>query len=340
MKYDNFINALNEIPSIITLDKYLLSKLNGESRSLFKKSNHKNLVIDIYTCWENYTKLLLFHCYENYKKVIVDKDFLLAYFQRINEKSYTKKLFSESIEENKITINQENLCYSNNLNWNEMLDLFNRLGFNKEDFIKHLNNNIKLEEAINDLKEYVQPISEDRAHISSNLELTKSYLNMVVDFRNSVAHQYEINEILNLSQLDKIYKFIKTLSEIVFEYCVSQIIKKSESKSISIIEKLLPISIIRGNSSGTTAIIAIKNTSLNKYTKDSMFFCYDTTSQIYRILKIKEIRYLDKKNDYIEHDKEYSIEVETHSKLSNKNHNFVICSINERCEDFMYSIVI
>lgn len=341
MRYESLTKELDEISKVIHLNNSILEGIMGEDKLIFKKSVHKNLIIEIYTFWENYVKKIMYNCYENYKKIIVDREFIVNYIQQVQEKSYTRQLFLASLDENKLNITIENLCYSNNLNYKELNSLFKRLLFKVDDFNKHIDKHPALDRVINELKlSGIDPVFKIVKSRYETSEYVEAYLNLLVENRNIVAHQYELTDIYNLAQFEKIRDFVKELADILYEYCGSQLIKKAKQKSECIYKRFLPIKVIKGNSAGKTAIIGIRNISLRKIGKDSKLYCYDKNKDIYRTLSIINLKKENKECNEILPLESYSMEVYTNTSLNNKYKNFIIYDLDKRCDDYTYSIIV
>ncbi|MVX62222.1 hypothetical protein GKZ28_00720 [Clostridium chromiireducens] len=341
MKYDSFTKEIDEISQIISLNQRIISTLNGSDLSLFKKSLHKNLTIAIYTFWENFSKNLIYNCYINYKKILVDKDFLINFFQHIQEKSFARQLFLNSIDDNKFNITMENLCYSNNLNYKELKSLFKRVMFNSDQLRKHLDKFPELSEAIEDLKtNAVYPVFQTvKSHydVSDYLE---AYINLFVENRNTVAHQYQITEIYSLDQFESILNFIKAVTLLIFEFCGSQLLIKAKEKGEVVYKRLLPLCVIKGNPAGETAIIGIRNISQKTITKDVKLYCFDRGNNIYRTVDIIKIIKDGKEHNEILPLEAYSLEVQTNATINKRNDKFIVCELNQNCVSYDYQVIV
>lgn len=340
MKYETLSVQLKEIPQIIELNKEILQTIDGQKKNLLKKSTHKNLIIEIYTFWENYTKSTIYTCYKNYKKIIVDREFLVRYLEGVHEKSYTRQLFFENITDNKINITKENLCYSNNLNYNQLLDLFKRIGFDKNDFNKHIEGNPKIIGVLEELKREIIPVFQNTEREKQIKDYIQSYLDMIVEERNKVAHQYEIDDLYSPNQFELLLTFISVLSEVVFEYCSSQLIKKSLEKNVSITQFFQSLMVIKGNSRESSAIVGVESISDSIYSKDDTLFCYDRSKDIYRVLNIEKVIVNNEEVEAILPNSKCSIEVRTLSKINKDNPDFKICSLNTHADEFEYALLI
>lgn len=341
MKYSLFIEEVDEIERLIKLNRKVLCTLRAEETVLFKKSMHKNITIEIYTFWENFVKKLIYHCYSNYKKILVDKKFLIKFFQHVNEKPYVRQLFLQSIDENRLNITKENLCHSNNLTFKELNNLFKRMTFDTNEFKKHVQNYSKLDQAIIELKNNsIDPVFEEIKSRYDSFEYLQAYLDLFVDNRNTVAHQYEITQIYSLDQFECILNFVKITTEIVFEFCVSQLLKKGRIKKQKVCNILYPVRVIKGNSS-ENAIIWIRNSSKKVINKNEKIYCLDRKNDIYRIANIISIRNKTREecNEILPLE-DYSVEIETEASLNNRNNKFITCGLKSECEEYDYNVVV
>ncbi len=341
MNYNLILEEIDDIYKIINLNKKILLALEEKEEILFKKSFNKNLTIEIYTFWENFCKELVYDCYSKYKKIIIDKDFLVGYFEHVQEKSFIRRLFLESIDDNKIDIKKEILCASNKLNFKQLNELFQRIRFSCNDFKKHVNDFKKLDRAIIRLKEEcIFPKFKEIKSSPSTLEYLEAYLDLIVENRNKVAHQYNIDEIYTLEQFEVILDFIKIVVFIVFEFCVSQIIKKSKDKQEVISKRIFPLCVIRSNSAEKTAIIGIRNNTRKVINKDTQLYFYDKSKNIYRMTNILKIVEDGKECYEMLPINSYSVEIDTHAAVKTKNNRFEIHKIIHNYNPFEYKVVV
>lgn len=342
MKYSSFTLELKEIKEKIILNEKILKTLNGKDKQLFKKSLHKNLTIEIYTFWENFAKNLIYECYLNYKKILVDTRFIKKFLQQVNEKSYSRNLFLKNIEENRFNITKENLCHSNNLNYNELESLFKRVMFDSNEFYKHVEEFPGLQESIDCLKENDIIPTFDEIDISTDVtEYMKAYLNLIVENRNSVAHQYQITEIYNIDQFKFILEFIEILTLVVFEFCSSQLLKLGLLKKEKVSNILYPIKVIRSKSKDKNALLWVRNSCNKLIKKDEYIYVLDKSKNIYRLAKILTIMNKDTE-DCTEmlplH--EYSIEIDTVASINTRHKFFIACSLKPNSNIYEYSILV
>ena len=342
MKYDFLMKDIEAISKGISLNKKILISLSGDEVTLFKQSLHKNLTLEIYTFWENFAKNLIYECYLNYKKILVDKKFMISFFKNIQEKSYARQLFLKGIDDNKFNITMDNLCFSNNLTYNELKSLLKRVMFDVSEFEKHVNGFPKLDEAIENLKEKeVYPIFENVKSIYKSIEYLEAYLDLLVGNRNSVAHQYQLTEIYNINQFEAILNFIGVVTLLIFEFCGSQLLKKGKSKNEVVYNRLFPVRVIRGNNKDTNAIVWIRNISRKIINKDLKLYCFDENNNIYRIVDIVKICNKEKKECIeILPLEDYTIELITSCKIKSNNKNFVICELDQNCDSYDYNIIV
>ena len=296
MEYSLYESELQNIQDIIDLNRKIQGTLKGKELRVFKNTLHKNLVIEIYTFWENFSKSIIYDCYFNYKKLLVDKRFLVNFFKNVNEKSYVRQLFLKNIEENKLNITIENLCYSNNLTFKELESLFKRVMFDVNDFYKHIDGFPELQETIKSLQDSsIEPVFEEVKSRYDTREYVEAYLDLLVNNRNSVAHQYKITEIYSLEQFQDIFNFIKIMVLVVVEFVTSQLLKKGLIKKEIVSNLLHPVKVIRSNSNNKSAILWVRNSSCKSINKNEKFYYYDRAKKIYRMANILTVLDKDKK---------------------------------------------
>lgn len=339
MEHNLYEKQLKDIQEIIDLNKKIQQQLNGKELRLFKNTLHKNLVIEIYTFWENFAKNVIYNCYFNYKKILVDKRFLVNFFKNVNEKSYVRQLFLKNIEENKLNITMENLCHSNNLNFKELESLFKRVMFDINDFYKHIDGFPGLDSSIQDLIDsFVEAEFEEVKGRYESKEYVEAYLNLLVDKRNSVAHTYEITEIYSIDQFEKILNFIKNIVLLVIEFCTSQLLKKGLANNEKVSDILYPVRVIKSNSK-ECGIIWIRNSSNRIMKKNDKFYCLDKSKKIYRMADV--VRALDSKKSECEElipFKDYTLEIKTASSIKSSYKSFILCKLKSQCNPYEYNI--
>lgn len=342
MQYSFFTSELEEINNIIILNEKILENLDGLDKHLFKRSLHKNLTIEIYTFWENFVKNIIYNCYLNYKKILVDKKFIKKFLQQVNEKSYSRNLFLKNIEDNRFNITIDNLCHSNNLNYKELQSLFKRIMFDSNELEKHIQEFPGLSESIECLKNSAITPTFNECEINKDTSgYVEAYLNLIVENRNSVAHQYQISEIYSINQFKHILKFIELLTLVVFEFCSSQLLKLGMAKKEKISNTLYPVQVIRGKSKDMNALLWVRNSCNKSISKNEIIYLLDKTKNIYRVGKIITI-----KNECREVCTEmlplqdYSIEIDTVASINKRHKFFIACSLNSNCSTYEYSIVV
>lgn len=342
MEYSLYESELQNIQDIIDLNRKIQGTLKGKELRVFKNTLHKNLVIEIYTFWENFSKSIIYDCYFNYKKLLVDKRFLVNFFKNVNEKSYVRQLFLKNIEENKLNITIENLCYSNNLTFKELESLFKRVMFDVNDFYKHIDGFPELQETIKSLQDSsIEPVFEEVKSRYDTREYVEAYLDLLVNNRNSVAHQYKITEIYSLEQFQDIFNFIKIMVLVVVEFVTSQLLKKGLIKKEIVSNLLHPVKVIRSNSNNKSAILWVRNSSCKSINKNEKFYYYDRAKKIYRMANILTVLDKDKNDcDYMIPYEDYSIEVKTISPIKNTYKSFILCRLKSQCKDFQYKIIV
>ncbi|PGR23031.1 hypothetical protein COC52_24880 [Priestia megaterium] len=343
MHYNNLMIESKNLQDLFTMEEKIINLLPQDDARKYRRIIHKNLVIEIYTFWENFVKELIFECYKKYKKVIVNTQFIKRYFKSIQDNSYIRKVFLGNITDEGFNITIESLCHSNNLNYDVLTDLYSKLCFDKNDFAIHLNENTSLSCTINDLKgNFVEPIFDETTKPPYNkIQNIKGYLQVLVASRNTVAHQYQVSEIFTLNQLQSIFNFIVALCEVIIEYCSSQILKKSAEMKENISKRVFPKLIIRSNSKERTAILWIRSYSKKIVPKNKALFCYDKNSGIYRKASIVQIKNKDQQDctEILPYE-DYSIEINTDSMIRQRHKAFNICILEDEIPEYTHSISI
>ncbi|EOU2110112.1 hypothetical protein C0L82_12830, partial [Clostridium perfringens] len=276
------------------------------------------------------------------KKILVDKRFLVNFFKNVNEKSYVRQLFLKNIEENKFNITMENLCYSNNLNFKELESLFKRIMFDINDFYKHIDGFPGLDNSIQDLRSNsVEAEFEEVKGRYETKEYVEAYLNLLVNKRNSVAHQYEITEIYSIEQFETILNFMKRIVMLVIEFCTSQLLKKGLTRKEKVSDILYPVKVFKSNSNNNNGIMWIRNSSNRPMKKDDKFYWLDKSKRIYRMAHV--VRILD--NNRLECEelipfKDYTVEIKTVSSIKNTYKSFILCKLKSQCNPYEYNITV
>ncbi len=349
MKYEITRIELSDLKKTLDLNEKIYNLIEGKDKADYKVIKHKSAIIEIYTFWENFIKQLVYDCYYEYKNLIVDERFLINYFRNIHEKSHTRDIFKNNFDNGKIEISKESLCFSNNMSFKEMKNIFKRIGFNVEDILKHLSDNPDLQTTINNLNNIgVIPVVEDEEgndgterHTKRNTNLFESYINLLVEDRNAVAHQRDIQIVYNSCQLNELYNFVKVICEAVYEYSFSQLIIKSKQKRkpASISNTFYPIAVYSENTGSNNSIIGIRNMSSHTISKDSEFYCFDDEKKLYRTLKIMECRHDGKTlSNFLNPYQDYSIKVKTLAPIRKQRPIFFISTAKNIEYDFEYLI--
>lgn len=342
MNYNHLITQSEKLEELFLMERKIFNLLSSDDALKYRRIIHKNLVIEIYTFWENFAKELIFHFYKKYKKVIVNTMFIKRYLKSVQANSHIRNVFLGNITDDGFNITIDSLCHSNNLSYSVLTELYKKICFDLDDFSIHVKESIELDTAISELKSNsVDPIFDEEKPPYSKLNYVKGYLEVLVRSRNIVAHQYQVTEIFKIDQLQSISKFVVALCSVMIEYCSSQVIKKSIEKEESISKRMFPKAIFRSNTQGGTALLWIRSYSKTAIHKESDLFAYDKSTGIYKKVEIRQImdnhqKVCDQILPYVD----YSIEVSTECKIRKRHQTFNVCALQENIPEYSYSISI
>lgn len=359
MNYNILNEDFNKVLELIELEETILTLLDGKQKNLYKKAIHKNVIIELYTFWENFVKNIIYSTYTNYKKLIINERFLKKYFKQINENSYVRKKFLENINENVIEITIETLCHSNNLNDSVLRQLLGRINFDVTDLDKHIDSSESLKNSIEELKaSFIKPIKREEINEDSLeesyqvtpekeqtitelrfLDQVNNYLYTLIELRNEVSHSYNITEIYNLYDLKMLAKFIFELCVIVLEFIGSQLIKKSISSNQDVIHRLYPIKVFKNSSSGL-CIVGINNFTREIIEVEEYLFMYSRGKKIYKFAKIESIK---SNEDFINELLPYhtaALKLKTDAVIRSEHKTFHLYSLKSFEDEFEYKLIL
>ncbi|MCA0386251.1 MAG: hypothetical protein LCH34_11700 [Firmicutes bacterium] len=335
-----FCKEYEDLYESIQLKRKILSTLSGRDLTIFKKMTHRNLVLSIYTSWDNVIKRSVYDSFVNYKEIIVDASFIKKYFKSVNEKRYVYADFISNISDNQFLITLENLCFSNNLNSKELFELLKRMKFDVNALRVHILKDYRVASAINNLKESgVALIFKGTERPQNIFEYFIAYLDLLIESRNSIAHKYEDDYHFNIDQLDYYLKFIICSTITINEYIQSQVLIKAQEKKVRISNRFYPLKVIRSSDANGRSIIGIRNISSKVFSKDTILYCYDKTENIYREVKIAKIMKNSKEVQEILPYEDYSLEVYCQVKIKSEV-KFKICAIRSTSLLFNYQIIV
>ncbi|MBM7689648.1 hypothetical protein BCR24_01585 [Enterococcus ureilyticus] len=318
---DRYLKKINEVIGLIELYENILTITHSrikEEANILKLNMYKSSVINLYTCWENYIKDIVYSSFEENKSLIMDAGFIKDYIEHAFSKSYIKKDFLSTLDSNEIIISKKNLCSSNNLKYKEMLELFGRINFNKDDLQKHFKNK-NLDKTIEELNQSNVEIDIEGEEVPKN-EVEK-YLNTLVTHRNRISHAYDIDLIFNTKQLKNYCEFFKELMIIVNEYKASQSIKMFKQLDNTLVSEIKITNIWHENTVNpqTNAIIETKITGKRKkiYIGEVKWFVFDRNDKIYRRINVKSMRNKKRRKcKIIPIDELFSLEIDAECRIT------------------------
>lgn len=306
MKNSNEINKLlekysikfNEYEDLIQTHNSQIFPIEKIDIKMLKLALHRNIILGVYTCWENFCKDVIYDiCINKYKKSFVGDSSMKNYLEVIFEKSYLKNKLFNSIQGNSILMEKDLLCSSNNIGYNEMKRLFSLININiVKEFEKQAKNDESFKLIIEELQSLVKVSSgcvELVKGCSSN-EIFKAfkYIETVVQLRNEISHNYEISEVCSTESLIVIIKFFRWIFNAIYKVVISTIIlKEKENKRSKMIAKLKIVNIYLegGKTEEKPAIIELifKNKECNiKNIKDKLILVYDSSNDLFREVEV------------------------------------------------------
>lgn len=359
MNYNILNEDFNKVLELIELEETIFNLLDGKQKYLYKKAIHKNVIIELYTFWENFVKNVIYSTYTDYKKLIVNEKFLKKYFKQINENSYVRKKFLENINENVIEITIETLCHSNNLNDSVLRQLLGRINFDVTDLDKHIDSSANLKCSIQELnnssikpiksegikvdslEEFVQLTSETTQNITELrfLDQVNSYLYTLIELRNEVSHSYTITEIYNLKDLKMLAEFIFDLCVIILEFIGSQLIKKSILSNQNVIQRLYPLKVFKNNSNDF-CIVGINNFTREVLNVEQDLFMYSRGKQIYKFARIESIKINEEFINELLPYQTAALKLKTDAVLRSDHKTFHLYSLKSFKDEFEYKLIL
>lgn len=357
MEYKDLVNNFKSIKELIDLEKEIIRKLNSEQNLRYRQVIHKNMIIEIYTFWENFVKNLIYNTYIDYKKYIVNEEFVKKYLKFINENSHIRKLFIKNIKHDSLNITLETLCHSNNLNDKVLKELFIRITFDIQDLNKHIIGASKLNIAVENLKTSSIKIErrneEDEENVSTLLnesleddisskrllDAVYNYIYSMVQLRNNVSHNFRVDEIYKLEDWEKLADFIFEVCFVLIEFCKSQTIKKIISTEKHVLKRMYPKKVFMHSAKGE-CVLGITNLSGRIVKLESPLYIYSPSSDLYKIAIIKGLQI--NKDNLIEAlpFQQVGIKLETNAKIKPEHTTFYLYSFVKEKEEFNYALTI
>lgn len=208
----------------------------------FKKIIQRNFTISIYSIWETYIKSILYDVYTANEDILYNEEFVKKYFEKIFSKKYINKLFLKNISNS--DIKKEILFDSNNLNWYELENFINLIGFDINKLKNILIEKKELENLILILEERgLVPLYNEKNQ-ESNLKMKRivGYIQLIVEHRNQISHNFNPNLPYNLDKrkASMLIHFLKILVGEIDLFIYSEIALKVKDRGH--LEEILEIS--------------------------------------------------------------------------------------------------
>lgn len=278
-------NKISEYISLIELHDNRLFKLKDINLNQLKETLHKNVILGIYTCWENFIRDIIFDsCILKFHSVFLSFDFWQKVLPSIFEKGYTKKPFIESLNKKNTYLTKELVCSSNNMNYKEVKRLFKILGICTDTY---LSDAIKYSKIMTNKVENMQAIipfrgdelTREAPNVTVIVNTAIKYIDSLVEYRNEIAHAYKLDEFLNAEQLRLYAEFVILLIDTIYKMLASYIVSKeylNPNSKIAKVTKLDAIHLEGGQSQKNPAVIEINYlTNGKERIKDKEFWIYD-----------------------------------------------------------------
>jgi hypothetical protein len=182
-----------------------------------EKIINKNFILSFYTIWETYAKKKVYDTYIDYEYLLHTEDFIKRYLRKSFGKQYLSAIFLKDIQDTKVK--KEILCQTNNLNWNEFLDMVFVIGFDKDKIESLINESQALSNIVVILKNMgVMPLQDNIG--STTLDGIKGYLALIIKLRNTISHTYkmELDEKLSNKQMILMVDLFKCLIGVIENY--------------------------------------------------------------------------------------------------------------------------
>ncbi|MCK4029472.1 hypothetical protein [Streptococcus iners] len=214
---DNFYKNINKFKDIIDV---------VEQKNFMKETLQKNFIITLYTIWENESKGILFDHLEEKNEIIFDNNFTAVFYKTIlNSTQYVKEEYIKSIANWELSIKKDYYFASNNLWFNNLIDLIKRLypEASSEELLKMSNSFPRMQRCIENLE--TGSISK-YSKKGENPNGFEGYIDSLVDKRNSLAHSGECDEYVNIDNMGEFFHFIDCALILVYQYLNNLYVKR------------------------------------------------------------------------------------------------------------------
>lgn len=167
-------------------------------------------------------------------KLLLNNDIILSkYMEAAVKNSHTRRLFTNSVDEFSFKIEKDILCASNNIKYSVLSDLAARLDLPYADFSNYLDNTSS--ENITNIMVTVESLhlSGMDINMSRNSENILNYLDIIVEQRNRISHEYKMSQKFSITQLRLFIDFFDHLELVFLDYLNSQIPLLEKNKVIN-----------------------------------------------------------------------------------------------------------
>lgn len=218
-------SQISKIKSHSILFEELIIENNDKTERLafLREKATQSFIIDVYTFWESTIKEKIFDTLKKNSFLIMSDKFISKYSKdALAGNRIVKEKFVNSFKEKKLYITKEIICDSNNLDYEALFKLLNKifLDLSKEELSAYFLSDSKLMNSVRILK--IEGVEKEE----SPFDVT-GYLNLVVMKRNIVAHTHEIDTLrYNKKQREAIIYFIEELTKSIFSLIESILINK------------------------------------------------------------------------------------------------------------------
>lgn len=190
----------------------------------------KNFTNTLYTFWESNVKKILFNHLVKHVNIIFTEEFLRSFYRTIlNSPNYVKEKYLDSLDKNEIQITQEYYLSSNNLWFNKVVELIQRIypETTQDNFLKFSNSNLELNRTIDKLEKTVITKYSEK---NPNPDSLEGYLDALVNNRNNLAHTGECPEYIGFNDMKLYFEFISHILTTIEIYLKNLYIQKSISE--------------------------------------------------------------------------------------------------------------
>ena len=205
----------------------IISNVEEVEKRFIENILKENFIITLYTVWESNIKNILFnHLTIHADTIFTDKFVEMFYRTILSSTNYVKERYLESLTENEIKITKEYFLSTNNLWFDNLIELIQRVypEATKEEFLKFQKLNTKIQKCIDDLESSsVGKYSEKNL----NPNALEGFIDSLVNNRNNLAHSGLCSEFVNIGDMKKFFDFINNVLILVEIYLKNLYIQRT-----------------------------------------------------------------------------------------------------------------